>query len=250
MSGMPDRIVSAWATRLRRPRWTDPRLLVGLVLVAVATVAGARLLAGADDTAAVWATADEVRAGDPVRTDDLVATPVHIEGLSTSPYLVAGESPPTGVFTHDLAAGELVAGTGVAAAVSAAGAELSLAVETGDAPADLAAGELVPVSAVGAEPGSGGAELSLSVALGDAPADLATGDLVDVWAVPDEAVPGAADAQRVLAALPVLAVAEPSAALGGTERQVLLRLDDSGDALADPLGRLAGGSVVLVRVGR
>jgi len=213
---MPDRIVSAWATRLRRPRWTDPRLLVGLVLVAVATVAGARLLAVADDTAAVWATADEVRAGDPVRTDDLVVSRVRIaDGADEGAYLAAEDSPPGGVFTRD-----------------------------------LAAGELVPVSAVGAEPGSGGAELSLSVALGDAPADLAIGDVVDVWAVPEEAVPRAADAQRVLAALPVLAVAEPSAALGGTERQVLLRLDDSGDALADPLGRLAGGSVVLVRVGR
>ncbi len=217
MSGMPDRAASAWVTRLRRPRWTDPRLLVGLALVAVATVAGARLVATADDTAPVWATADDVRAGDPVQAADLVVSRVRIgDGGTEEAYLPAADAPPGGVFTRD-----------------------------------LAAGELVPVAAVGAEPGADGAELSLSVALGDAPADLAAGDLVDVWAVPAEAAPGqAADAERVLEALPVLTVAEPAQALGGTERQVLLRLDDSGDDLADPLARLAGGTVVLVRVGR
>jgi len=217
MSGMPDPAAAAWATRLRRPRWTDPRLLVGLLLVAVATVAGARLVAGADDTAPVWATADDVRAGDPVRASDLVVSRVRIgDGSAEEAYLPAGDSPPGGVFTRD-----------------------------------LSAGELVPVSAVGTQPGAEGAELSLPVALGDAPADLASGDLVDVWAVPPEETAGqVADADRVLAAVPVLSVAEPSAALGGTERQVLLRLGDSGDDLADPLARLAGGSAVLVRVGR
>lgn len=214
---MPDRTPSAWATRLRRPRWSDPRLLVGLALVAIATVAGARLVAGADDTTPVWATTADVRAGDPVQAAELVVSRVRIgDGGAEEAYLPVADAPPGGVFTRD-----------------------------------LAAGELVPVSALGVAPGTEGAELSLSVALGDAPADLASGDLVDVWAVPAETAPGrGADAERVLQARPVLTVADPSAALGGTERQVLLRLDDSGDELAGPLARLAGGTVVLVRVGR
>ena len=48
--------LSVPATRVRRPGWRDPRLAVGLVLVAAATVAGARLLATSDDTVAVWVT--------------------------------------------------------------------------------------------------------------------------------------------------------------------------------------------------
>ena len=35
----------------------DPRLWVGVAIVAVCVVAGARLLAAADDTVAVWAVA-------------------------------------------------------------------------------------------------------------------------------------------------------------------------------------------------
>ena len=92
MSVVPDSFPhSAWASRLRRPRWTDPRLLVGLVLVAVATVAGSRVVAAADDTMPVWAVAGPVRAGDPVRPDGLVAAPVRIgDGGDASLYLPAG----------------------------------------------------------------------------------------------------------------------------------------------------------------
>lgn len=229
MSGMPDAApdalsdstVSPWATRLRRARWTDPRLIVGLLLVAVATVAGVRLLDSSDDTAPVWATAGAVRAGDPVQATDLVVSRVRIgDGSDEATYLPAGEAPPEGVFVRD-----------------------------------LAAGELVPMSAVGEQAGAAGADLPLSVELGDAPADLAAGDLVDVWAVPAEAGAAGASgapagaAERVLAAVTVLEVTDPAAALGGSTRQVLLRLDPPADDLGDPLARLVGGTVVLVRVG-
>jgi hypothetical protein len=42
------------ALRVRRPGWRDPRLWIGVVLVAGSVVAGARLLAAADDTVQVW----------------------------------------------------------------------------------------------------------------------------------------------------------------------------------------------------
>ena len=218
MSVMPDSSASPWATRLRRPRWTDPRLLVGLVLVAVAAVAGSRVVAAADDTVPVWAVADAVRAGDPVRADGLVVTRVRIaDGAGDGLYLPAGAPVPAGVFTRDLAAGELLPVTGVADAAAGAGAELPLAVQLGDAPADLAAGELV-----------------------------------DVWAVPPESAVATgrlAPAHRVLAGVVVVSVAEPAAGLGGATRQVLLQVDSSPDQLGEPLSRLSGGRVVLVRVG-
>ena len=51
------------APRSRRPGWRNPRLLLGLVLVAGSVVLGARLLAAADDTVGVWAVARDLPAG-------------------------------------------------------------------------------------------------------------------------------------------------------------------------------------------
>ena len=51
------------AQRVRRPGWRDPRLWIGVVLVAGSVVAGARLLAAADDTVQVWAAATDLGAG-------------------------------------------------------------------------------------------------------------------------------------------------------------------------------------------
>ncbi len=61
----PERTVAAVprATRSRRPGWRNPRLLLGIVLVAGSVVLGARLLAAADDTVAVWAVAADLPTG-------------------------------------------------------------------------------------------------------------------------------------------------------------------------------------------
>ena len=37
------------------PGWRDPRLWIGVAIVAVSVVVGSRLLAAADDSVAVWA---------------------------------------------------------------------------------------------------------------------------------------------------------------------------------------------------
>lgn len=222
MSVVPDLSRSPWAERVRRQRWTDPRLLVGLLLVVVATVTGARLLAGADDTAPVWAVATSVRAGDVVEPDALAVSRVRIaDGADESSYLSAGAAPPSGVFLRD-----------------------------------LAAGELVPAAAVGAEVADAGADLSLAVEVGDAPPDLVAGDVVDVWAVPGEGAalptgtgPGRPTAQRVLEGVAVVSVTEAAATLGGTAREVLLRLGSADLDLGAPLAELAAGKPVLVRVG-
>ncbi len=189
-------------------------MAVGLVLVAVATVVGARLLGAADDTVTVWATADRVRAGEPVREATLVPSRVSLaDGAAESTYLPAGEVP-AAVFTRD-----------------------------------LAAGEIVPVGAVGAAGAQDTADLSLAVETGDAPLDLAVGDLVDVWSVADPAA-GAGrggDAEQVLEEVRVSTVRSGSA-LGAPGRQVVVAVDEDGTDLGDVLGTLGGGTVVLVRV--
>ena len=52
------------AARLGRPRWRDARLLGGLLLVLLSVVLGARVLAAADDTVAVWSVTTDLAAGE------------------------------------------------------------------------------------------------------------------------------------------------------------------------------------------
>ena len=199
------------ALRLRRPGWRDPRLLVGLALVAASTLAGARLLAASDDTVTVWATAGTVRAGDDAGDVELVPSRIRLEDGATESSYLSAESQPSGVFSRDLAAGELVP----AAAIEAAASD--------------------------------NADLALAVEAGDAPVDLADGELVDVWSVPDLAAGrSAGDAERVLRAVPVGTV-RSGAALGSTGRQVVVSVDGGVD-LGPVLETLAGARVVLVRV--
>lgn len=202
------------ALRLRRPGWRDPRLAVGLLLVAVSTVVGARLLAVSDDTVTVWATAGPVRAGDAADEVRLVPSRVDLEGDAGAVYLPTDRAP-EGVFTHDLAAGELVSSGALGEPDSQRRADLAVAVEAGNVPVDLAAG-----------------------------------DLVDVWSVPEPAAAGGTSgvAERVLEEVPVTAV-ESGSALGATGRQVVVQVDRAGTDLGEVIGTLSGGTVVLVRVG-
>ncbi len=50
------------ATRTRTPGWRDPRLWVGVVVVAGSVLLGARVVGAADDTVTVWAAAAELPA--------------------------------------------------------------------------------------------------------------------------------------------------------------------------------------------
>lgn len=213
-------VSSAPAARVRRASWRDPRLAVGLLLVAVATLTGARLLATADDTVAVWATAAPVRAGDAVTDVELVPSRVRLDDAGAESAYLPADRTPSGVFDRD-----------------------------------LAAGELVPVAALEQATVGDRAELSLAVAVGDAPVDLSEGDLVDVYAVPDPTLSGSAGtgrAERVLEQVPVVTVRSGSS-LGDAAQQVVVGLDDKAalgtDDLGDLLGALAPASVVLVRVG-
>lgn len=59
------------AVRASTPGWRDPRMWVGVAIVAVSVVGGARLLAAADDTVAVWGVVSDMGAGAQVAEDDL-----------------------------------------------------------------------------------------------------------------------------------------------------------------------------------
>lgn len=206
------------ARRLRRVRWRDPRLAIGVVLVAGSVVLGARVLATADDTTPIWTLRSDLTAGAALDADLVEATDVRLlDDEHLAFYLSASEPLPEGlVLAHDTPAGELLAHSGVESAAQRQGAELPLPVRDGALPPDLA-----------------------------------SGDRVDVWVTPE---PGQSTqdraAEQVLAGAAVLGVERSVGSLaGGSGAVVLVALDDSDTSeLPGTLAAVGQGSVVLVRV--
>jgi len=96
------------ARRLERPRWLDPRLVVGMLLVLASIAVGARVVAAAEQGDLVWSAARDLPAGTTLQIDDLTATSVRLSG-STSQYVDASIAPPAGyLLVRDVTAGELV----------------------------------------------------------------------------------------------------------------------------------------------
>jgi Flp pilus assembly protein CpaB len=207
------------ATRHRVSAWRDPRLLVGVVLVAGSGLLGATLLSD-DATVAVWATRDAVAAGEPVRADALVRREVRFaDQADADRYVSAGDPLPTG-------------------------ATLSR---------DVGLGELLPRAAIAPDPEAPAVEVPLRVAVEALPATVRTGSVVDVWVTPspDRATATGPEpaAKLVLRDVRVLAVSRGGGALGAAaERQVIVGLDETEEVdLPGTLADMARGDVVLVR---
>lgn len=149
MAGQPHPPASPAALRLRRPGWRDPRLLLGVVLVACSVALGSALVSSAGRTVAMYVAADTLVPGDRVDAAALSVREVRIPAAGDV-YLSAGEPLPDGL----------------------------VATRT------VGAGELVPASAVAPE-----ADLGLRpVAIepdGAMPRGLAAGSFVDLWFVPE-----------------------------------------------------------------
>jgi hypothetical protein len=97
------------AGRLARPTWLDTRLVLGVLLVLVSVVVGARVLAAADRSQLVWVTGSDLAAGVTLTDDDLVAAQVRLFG-SGAGYLPAhGEKPVGYVLGRAVGSGELLA---------------------------------------------------------------------------------------------------------------------------------------------
>ena len=105
---MPETPPSPRARRLAAPGWLDGRLVLGVLLVLVSVVVGARVLSSADRSELVWAAASDLTVGSQLEPGDLV--PVRVRLFDTGPrYVAAGASAPFGwVVTRGVGAGELL----------------------------------------------------------------------------------------------------------------------------------------------
>jgi hypothetical protein len=204
------------AMRLRSSRWRDPRLAIGVILVAASVALGARVFAAADDTVPVWSLRNDVSAGSELTSDDVVISRVHFdEAGAAERYFDGAEEIPGGlVVGHDLAAGELLSRSALVQPESQAISE-------------------VPVP----------------VADGFSPADLEVGDRVDVWVAPSDETDRRATAELVLDDVAVLQTDVAAEGLGGgASTVVLVGLDAGASAsLDESLAAITTGSVVLVR---
>ncbi len=206
------------AARTRTPGWRDPRLWVGLAIVAASVVAGARLLAAADDTVTVWAVAADMGQGDLVTDEDLVATRVRFadEG-ELDRYLGTDE-----VLDGDL---QLTRGVG--------------------------AGELLPRTALGPAADSGTVQVPLAVEAEQVPPSVAAGSVVDVHVLPAAGARPPLDAGPgpALAAVTVVEAPDPAAGLGSSGRRQLVVAvpeDDAADFF-ELVGAAEGAALTVVR---
>jgi hypothetical protein len=140
-------VASPPAVRAGRAHWRDPRLALGLAVVALCTLLGARALAAADDTVAVWAAGHTLGAGQRVGTGDLVRLDVRFGSQSAADrYLSAtGGLPDGAVVDRAVEEGELLARSAIAGAGADALTEVPLSVETGAVPDTVRVGATVDV---------------------------------------------------------------------------------------------------------
>jgi hypothetical protein len=147
--------------RGQRPAWRDPRLWIGIVLVAASVVVGARVLAAADDTVQVWAAARDLGAGQRVEADDLVAQRVRFADADTLAgyFTVDDELPADLELTRSVAVGELLPREAVGTPDETGLVEVPVAVEPELVPPSVAPGDVVDVYVVAplsADTGAGG----------------------------------------------------------------------------------------------
>lgn len=189
---------------------------VGVAIVAISVIAGARIIGAADDTIEVWSVSSDMAAGQPLTADDLVATQIYFRdpGEADSYLRVSDRLP--------------------------ADARLNRAV---------GAGELVPRTAL-QRAGSGGVStLPLVLPALAMPPDLTPGTRVDVWSVNE--VGDRFRSKVILEDVEVVGVPAGADGFGATlERQLLLGIEaDQQEAVGAALEAAADGTLTIQKRG-
>lgn len=205
------------AIRATTPGWRDPRLWLGIAIVAVSVVAGARLLASADDTVAVWAVVDDMGPGDVVAEADLEVRRVRFaDAGDLDHYFTSDDTLPA-----DL---QLTRGVG--------------------------AGELLPRAAVGAAADGDRLQISIEVAPGRVPTSVGSGAVVDVFVLDANAGRQRAETGPALTEVTVVDAPAPDASFGSTSglRQLVLAVpEDEVTAFYSLLGAVPDPAISVVR---
>ena len=210
---MTDAPSSPAASRLASPRWLDGRLVLGVLLVLVSVLVGARVLSSADRTQRVWVATRELPVGTVLAEGDLRRGQVRLQEL-TGLYAAAGAQAPVGYVVRR----------------------------------GVGRGELLPVGALGKPDDPVAArEVAVPTVTGHLPPDLREGQRVDVYVTPTEKG-GAPGAPRLVLEDVVVQSLTSSSGLSASsqERPVVLSVTpDDVLALVTAMGQ---GRLDLVRV--
>lgn len=139
------------------PGWRDPRLWLGLLLVATSVLAGARIVGSADATTLVWAAKGDLGAGARLEADDLVASRVRFaDDADLHRYLTVDDAlPPDAELLRSLGAGELVPRAAIGAAGAQDTLQVPLAVDSTRVPGSVTSGSVIDVYVVAGGQDSG-----------------------------------------------------------------------------------------------
>ena len=207
-------IASARASRLATPRWLDARLVLGVLLVLFAVVAGARVFASADHYSQVYVARHALVPGERVTSSDLSVGRVRLDGQG-SLYIAAGSTPVGYVVTRY-----------------------------------VGAHEFVPVAALAAAPprDADSRFVTVPVVAGHLPSELAHGSLVDVYVTPKAAAGAPVPPPTlVLSNVAVQSRAGGSRTFGG-ESTLAVVLAVPADRVADMVHAVESGTIDLVAV--
>lgn len=135
------------ATRATRPGWRDPRLWIGVAIVAISVVAGSRLLAAADDSVTVWAATSDLAGGAELAAADLEARQVRfLDPDDLDRYLLADQALPADVrLLRGVGEGELVPRSALGSADDVDVLQLPIAVEPTLVPDSVRPGSVVSI---------------------------------------------------------------------------------------------------------
>ncbi len=187
----------------------DPRLVIGLLLVAASAVGVFALVSAADASETLYSARVTLTAGDRIDEDDLLATSVR-DGAGAGLYLAPGDIPPDGlVVTRTV--GE---------------------------------GELVPMSALGSTAGVRLTSIVLSVN-GQLPATVVAGSVVDVWVAREDDNGGVGAPEVIVSGATVVRLVESETIVAGRQTTAVELLLPR-DRIARVLEALAGEATVSI----
>jgi hypothetical protein len=134
------------ASRLATPGWLDGRLVLGVLLVLVSVVVGARVLSAADRSTLVYSVNKDLAAGSILQGGDL--TPVRVRLFDNAEqYVPVGTQPPTGyVVRRAIGNGELLPREALSTPETEVDFRLvTVAIESGHLPQQLERGQQVDI---------------------------------------------------------------------------------------------------------
>lgn len=131
------------AQRLQKPSWRDSRLVIGVLLILLATIGGATVIEKFDDSVEVLQASKSLVPGQPIGKDDVRPVRVRMDKAGAS-YVRASRALPKGRLLREVRAGELLPRSALGAATQVEVKAVSVRVDPSLA-ATLVQGSVVDV---------------------------------------------------------------------------------------------------------